>query len=37
MKILPTAMRLARRMAYLGLVCGVLYSVGGLLERSAPL
>jgi len=30
MKILPTAMRLARWMAYLGLVCGVLYSVGGL-------
>lgn len=30
MKILPTATRLARWMAYLGLVCGVLYSVGGL-------
>jgi len=30
MKILPTATKLARWMAYLGLVCGVLYSVGGL-------
>jgi len=30
MKILPTAMRMARWMAYLGLVCGLLYSVGGL-------
>jgi hypothetical protein len=30
MKILPTAIRLARWMTYLGLVCGVLYSVGGL-------
>jgi len=30
MKILPTAKRLARWMAYLGLACGVLYSVGGL-------
>lgn len=30
MKILPSAMRMARWMAYLGLVCGVLYSVGGL-------
>lgn len=30
MKILPTATRLARWMAYFGLVCGVLYSVGGL-------
>ncbi len=31
MNILPTATRLARWMAYLGLVCGVLYSVGGLI------
>ena len=30
MKIIPTAMKLARWMAYLGLACGVLYSVGGL-------
>ncbi len=30
MKILPTAKRLAKWMAYLGLVCGVLYSVIGL-------
>ena len=30
LKILPTATMLARWMAYLGLVCGVLYSVGGL-------
>ena len=30
MKILPTATRLARWMAYLGLACGVLYSFGGL-------
>jgi hypothetical protein len=30
MKILPTAIRLARWMTYLGLVCGVFYSVGGL-------
>ncbi len=30
MKILPTAFRVARWMAYLGLVCGVVYSVGGL-------
>ena len=29
MKILPTAVRLARWGAYLGLVCGVLYSFGG--------
>lgn len=29
-KILHTAMRVAKWMAYLGLVCGVLYSVGGL-------
>jgi len=29
MKILPTARRLARWGAYLGLVCGVLYSIGG--------
>lgn len=28
-KILPTAMWLAKRMALLGLVCGLLYSVGG--------
>ncbi len=31
MNLLPTATRLARWMAYLGLVCGVLYSVGGLI------
>ena len=31
MKILPVATRLARRMAYLGLVCGVVYSFGGLI------
>ena len=30
MEILPMATRLARSMAYLGLACGVLYSVGGL-------
>ena len=30
MKILPTATWLAKWMACLGLVCGVLYSVGGL-------
>ncbi|HSG08559.1 MAG TPA: hypothetical protein VLA36_09380 [Longimicrobiales bacterium] len=30
MKLLPTATRLARWMAWLGLVCGVLYSFGGL-------
>jgi hypothetical protein len=30
MKILPTATRLAKWMAYLGFVCGVLYSFGGL-------
>jgi hypothetical protein len=30
MKILPTATKVARWMAYLGLACGVLYSVGGL-------
>ena len=30
MKTLPTATRLAKWMAYLGLACGVLYSVGGL-------
>ena len=30
MKIMPTAIRLARWMACLGLVCGVLYSVIGL-------
>ncbi|MFG1691509.1 hypothetical protein ACGF5M_05085 [Gemmatimonadota bacterium] len=30
MRILPTAMRGAKWMAYLGLACGVLYSVGGL-------
>jgi hypothetical protein len=30
MKILPTAIRVARWAAYLGLACGVLYSVGGL-------
>ena len=29
MKILPTAVRLARWGAYLGLFCGVLYSFGG--------
>ena len=29
MKILPTATRFARWGAYLGLVCGVLYSFGG--------
>lgn len=32
MKILPTAKMLAKWMAYLGLVCGVLYSVGGLVH-----
>ena len=31
MKIVPSAIRLARWMAYLGFVCGVLYSVGGLI------
>jgi len=31
MKILSTATRLARWMTYLGLACGVLYSVGGLI------
>lgn len=30
MKIPPLATRLARWMAYLGLACGVFYSVGGL-------
>ena len=30
MRILPTATRVAKWMAYLGLVCGVFYSVGGL-------
>ena len=30
MKILPTAKKLARWMAYVGLVCGVVYSFGGL-------
>lgn len=30
MKLLPTATKLAMWMACLGLVCGVLYSVGGL-------
>lgn len=30
MKILPTAKWCAKWMAYLGLACGVLYSVGGL-------
>jgi hypothetical protein len=30
MKIVPTAFRVARWMAYLGLACGVLYSFGGL-------
>ena len=30
MKILPTATRVAKWMAYLGLACGVLYSFGGL-------
>jgi len=30
MKILSTGTRAAKWMAYLGLVCGVLYSVGGL-------
>ena len=30
MKFLPTATRVARWMAYVGFVCGVLYSVGGL-------
>jgi len=29
-KVLPTATRLAGWMAWLGLVCGVLYSFGGL-------
>ena len=29
MEILPTAIRLGRWTAYLGLICGVLYSVGG--------
>jgi hypothetical protein len=29
--ILPTAVKLARWMAWLGLACGVLYSVGGFL------
>ena len=31
MKILPTAMKVATWMAYVGLVCGVLYSFGGLI------
>ncbi len=31
MKILPVALRAARWGAYLGLVCGVVYSVGGLI------
>ena len=30
MRALPTAKRLARWMAYVGLACGVLYSFGGL-------
>ncbi len=30
MKLLPTAFKVAKWMAYLGLVCGILYSVGGL-------
>lgn len=30
MKILPTAFKLAKWMAYIGLVCGVVYSFGGL-------
>lgn len=30
MSILPTAVRYARLMAYLGLFCGVLYAFGGL-------
>ena len=30
MKVLPTATRLSRWGAYVGLVCGVLYSFGGL-------
>lgn len=30
MEILPTAIRLGTWAAYLGLACGVLYSVGGL-------
>lgn len=30
MKILPTAFKLAKWMTYLGLVCGVVYSFGGL-------
>lgn len=29
MKILPTAIKVGKWMAYLGLACGVLYSVGG--------
>ncbi|MBT7126436.1 MAG: hypothetical protein HN899_14920 [Gemmatimonadales bacterium] len=29
MKVLPTSMRFAKWSAYLGLVCGVLYSFGG--------
>ena len=29
MNVFPTATKLAKWMAYLGLVCGVLYSVGG--------
>jgi len=31
MKILPTAKRVAKWMAYFGLACGVLYSFGGLI------
>jgi hypothetical protein len=31
MPALPTATRLARWLAYVGLACGVLYSVGGLI------
>ena len=31
MQILPTAKRVARWMAYVGLACGVLYSFGGLI------
>ena len=31
MKTLPTAMTLARWMAYVGLACGVLYSFGGVI------
>lgn len=34
MKILPTATKVARWMVYLGLLCGVLYSFGGLVVDS---